>query len=101
MRSCSTSTSIDLSNQSVPSDVLGRAYEYLIKQFADDAGAKAGEFFTPPEVVDTLVRILEPRPGDTVYDPTCGLGRHAGPLRRLPARAAAPRDERPLLRARK
>lgn len=65
---------IDLSNQSVPSDVLGRAYEYLIKQFADDAGAKAGEFFTPPEVVDTLVRILEPRPQDTIYDPTCGSG---------------------------
>jgi type I restriction enzyme M protein len=64
----------DLSNRSVPPDVLGRAYEYLIKQFADDAGAKAGEFFTPPEVVDTLVRILEPRPGDTVYDPTCGSG---------------------------
>jgi len=64
----------DLSNASVPPDVLGRAYEYLIKQFADDAGAKAGEFFTPPEVVDTLVRILEPRPGDTVYDPTCGSG---------------------------
>lgn len=65
---------IDLSNKSVPSDVLGRAYEYLIKQFADDAGAKAGEFFTPPEVVDTLVRILEPQPGDTIYDPTCGSG---------------------------
>ena len=64
----------DLSNTSVPSDVLGRAYEYLIKKFADDAGAKAGEFFTPPEVVDTLVRILEPRPGDTVYDPTGGSG---------------------------
>ena len=64
----------DLSNRSVPSDVLGRAYEYLIKQFADDAGAKAGEFFTPPEVVDTLVRILEPRHGDTVYDPTAGSG---------------------------
>ena len=64
----------DLSNRSVPSDVLGRAYEYLIKQFADDAGAKAGEFFTPPEVVDTLVRILEPCPGDTVYDPTGGSG---------------------------
>ena len=64
----------DLSNKSVPSDVLGRAYEYLIKQFADDAGAKAGEFFTPPEVVDTLVRVLEPRPGDTVYDPTSGSG---------------------------
>ncbi len=64
----------DLSNKSVSPDVLGRAYEYLIKQFADDAGAKAGEFFTPPEVVDTLVRILEPRLGDTVYDPTSGSG---------------------------
>ena len=64
----------DLSNRSVPADVLGRAYEYLIKQFADDAGAKAGEFFTPPEVVDTLVRILEPHPGDTIYDPTAGSG---------------------------
>src|ERR1039457_122624 len=51
----------DLSNASVPSDVLGRAYEYLIKKFADDAGAKAGEFFTPPEVVDILVRILQPK----------------------------------------
>jgi len=64
----------DLSNQSVPPDVLGRAYEYLIKQFADDAGAKAGEFFTPPEVVDALVRMLEPEPKDTIYDPTCGSG---------------------------
>ena len=64
----------DLSNRSVPPDVLGRAYEYLIKNFADDAGAKAGEFFTPPEVVDVLVRMLEPRPGDTVYDPTAGSG---------------------------
>lgn len=64
----------DLSNKSVKPDVLGRAYEYLIKQFADDAGAKAGEFFTPPEVVDTLVRILEPQPGDSIYDPTCGSG---------------------------
>ena len=58
----------------MPADILGRAYEYLIKQFADDAGAKAGEFFTPPEVVDTLVRILEPQPGDTIYDPTGGSG---------------------------
>lgn len=64
----------DLSNASVPPDILGRAYEYLIKQFADDAGAKAGEFFTPPEVVDTLVRILDPVPGDTIYDPTGGSG---------------------------
>jgi type I restriction enzyme M protein len=64
----------NLSNKNVTSDVLGRAYEYLIKWFADDAGAKAGEFFTPPEVVDTLVGILKPRPGDTVYDPTSGSG---------------------------
>jgi type I restriction enzyme M protein len=64
----------DLSNANVPPDILGRAYEYLIKQFADDAGAKAGEFFTPPEVVDTLVRILEPHSGDTIYDPTGGSG---------------------------
>src|SRR5947209_8025276 len=64
----------DVSNKSVQSDVLGRAYEYLIKKFADDAGAKAGEFFTPPEVVDALVRMLEPHRGDTIYDPTCGSG---------------------------
>ncbi len=64
----------NLSNANVPSDILGKAYEYLIKHFADDAGAKAGEFFTPPEVVDTLVRMLEPRPGDTIYDPTSGSG---------------------------
>src|SRR5213075_2656134 len=65
---------VRLSNAEVSADVLGRAYEYLIKQFADDAGAKAGEFFTPPEVVDCLIRILEPRPGDTVYDPSSGSG---------------------------
>jgi type I restriction enzyme M protein len=65
---------VNLSNANVPPDVLGRAYEYLIKQFADDAGAKAGEFFTPPEVVDLLVRILQPQPGEAVYDPTCGSG---------------------------
>jgi type I restriction enzyme M protein len=66
--------SVNLSNANVQPDILGRAYEYLIKQFADDAGAKAGEFFTPPEVVDVLIRILEPQPGETVYDPTCGSG---------------------------
>ena len=65
---------INLSNANVQPDILGRAYEYLIKQFADDAGAKAGEFFTPPEVVDILIRILEPQPGERVYDPTCGSG---------------------------
>lgn len=65
---------IPLSNAHVEPDILGRAYEYLIKMFADDAGAKAGEFFTPPEVVDILIRCLEPQPDETVYDPTCGSG---------------------------
>lgn len=64
----------DLSSRCVPPDLLGRACEYLIERFAAAAGSKAGEFFTPPEVVDTLVRMLEPRPGDTVYDPTAGSG---------------------------
>ena len=73
-RSLPNGQPLDLSNRNVSADILGRAYEYLIKMFADDAGAKAGEFFTPPEVVDTLIRILEPVPGDTVYDPTCGSG---------------------------
>ena len=55
-------------------DLLGAAYEYLIKYFADSAGKKAGEFYTPAEVVRTLVEIVEPRPGMSAYDPTCGSG---------------------------
>ena len=55
-------------------DLLGAAYEYLIKYFADSAGKKAGEFYTPAEVVRALVEITDPKPGMTVYDPTCGSG---------------------------
>ncbi|MCZ7647440.1 MAG: type I restriction-modification system subunit M [Planctomycetota bacterium] len=55
-------------------DLLGAAYEYLIKFFADSAGKKAGEFYTPAEVVRTLVEIVDPQPGMSVYDPTCGSG---------------------------
>ena len=55
-------------------DLLGAAYEYLIKYFADSAGKKAGEFYTPAEVVRTLVEIVEPAPGMSVYDPTVGSG---------------------------
>jgi type I restriction enzyme M protein len=55
-------------------DLLGAAYEYLIKFFADSAGKKAGEFYTPADVVRTLVEIIEPQPGMSVYDPTCGSG---------------------------
>ena len=56
------------------SDVLGAAYEYLIKYFADSAGKKGGEFYTPKEVVRLLVNILGPQEGMAVYDPTVGSG---------------------------
>ncbi|SFT69334.1 type I restriction enzyme M protein [Pseudoalteromonas sp. DSM 26666] len=55
-------------------DLLGAAYEYLIKYFADSAGKKGGEFYTPAEVVRLLVEILEPQEGMEIYDPTCGSG---------------------------
>ena len=55
-------------------DLLGAAYEYLIKMFADSAGKKGGEFYTPSEVVQLLVALLKPRGGMRVYDPTCGSG---------------------------
>ncbi len=55
-------------------DLLGAAYEYLIKYFADSAGKKAGEFYTPADVVRTLVEVVEPKAGMSVYDPTCGSG---------------------------
>ena len=55
-------------------DLLGAAYEYLIKMFADSAGKKGGEFYTPSQVVKLLVALLKPRAGMTVYDPTCGSG---------------------------
>ena len=55
-------------------DMLGDAYEYLIKQFADDAGKKGGEFYTPKGVVQLVVELLDPQPGMSVYDPTCGSG---------------------------
>jgi len=60
----------DLENE----DVFGQAYEYLIGQFADSAGQKAGEFFTPREVVQLLVELLEPKEGMKICDPTCGSG---------------------------
>jgi type I restriction enzyme M protein len=66
--------SLDISPSKVGNDVLGNAYEYLLKQFADSSGAKAGEFFTPRAVVRLLSRILDPQPTDTVYDPACGSG---------------------------
>lgn len=55
-------------------DLLGAAYEYLIKYFADSAGKKAGEFYTPADVVRTMVEIVDPQPGMSIYDPTVGSG---------------------------
>ncbi len=55
-------------------DMLGRAYEYLIEKFADDAGKKGGEFYTPRKVVQLIVELLAPKPGMRVCDPTCGSG---------------------------
>lgn len=55
-------------------DLLGAAYEWLIKYFADSAGKKAGEFYTPEEVVRICVEICNPKEGMSVYDPTCGSG---------------------------
>jgi len=58
----------------VPQDELGNAYEYLIKQFADDSGHTAAEFYTNRTVVRLMTLIADPQPGETVYDPTCGSG---------------------------
>ena len=55
-------------------DLMGSAYEYLIKMFADSAGKKGGEFYTPSEVVNLLVRLIKPKSGMRIYDPTCGSG---------------------------
>ena len=63
-----------LGNNDYAADLMGDAYEILLKKFADDSKAQAGEFYTPRPVVKLLVRILDPKPGETVYDPACGSG---------------------------
>jgi len=55
-------------------DVIGNTYEYLIGRFAADAGKKGGEFYTPPEVAELLAKLVHPRDGDRISDPTCGSG---------------------------
>lgn len=56
------------------SDLLGSAYEFLINMFAESAGKKGGDFYTPRDVIRLMVRILKPAPGKSVYDPCCGSG---------------------------
>lgn len=58
----------------VEPDILGRAYEYLLRKFAEGQGQSAGEFYTPREVAILMARILDPDPGDEIYDPACGSG---------------------------
>ena len=61
-------------NNLYKADMLGDAYEYLIAQFADDAGKKGGEFYTPHGVVELIVKLIDPQPGHEIYDPTFGCG---------------------------
>jgi len=63
-----------LNLKNVPDDKLGNAYEYLIKEFADDSGHTAAEFYTNRTVVKLMTMIMDPQPGESVYDPTCGSG---------------------------
>lgn len=65
---------LTLNPEEVPNDLLGAAYEYLLKQFADESGKKAGEFFTPRAVVNLLIHLLDPQPGERIYDPAVGSG---------------------------
>ena len=63
-----------LRNSDIEPDMLGNAYEYLIAQFADDAGKKGGEFYTPKMVVRAIVDLIDPDENNSVYDPACGSG---------------------------
>ena len=65
---------LPLGNHNVTSDLLGDAYEYLIKKFADATNKKAGEFYTPRSVVRLMIDMLDPKEAETIYDPACGTG---------------------------
>jgi len=67
-------STLDLSIANLPEDELGQGYEYLIKKFADDSGHTAAEFYTNRTVVHLMTELLEPQPGESIYDPTCGSG---------------------------
>lgn len=64
----------ELTLAAVPEDELGNGYEYLIKKFADDSGHTAQEFYTNRTLVHLMAQMLEPQPGESIYDPTCGTG---------------------------
>ena len=63
-----------LSNSTISADILGNAYEFLIKHFADLTNKKAGEFYTPRSVIHLMIKILDPKENKSIYDPACGTG---------------------------
>ena len=65
---------VNLSNSSLTTDKLGRAYEYLIKRFADLSNKAAGEFYTPRSITALITKILDPKDTESIYDPACGTG---------------------------
>lgn len=65
---------LNLSLAACPADEMGTGYEYLVGKFADDAGHTAQEFYTNRTVVDLMAEMLQPKPGESIYDPTCGSG---------------------------
>ena len=67
-------SSLTLSVTNCPEDELGVGYEFLIKKFADDSGHTAAEFYTNRTVVHLMTELLQPQPGESIYDPTCGSG---------------------------
>ena len=67
-------SSLELTIANLPEDELGNGYEYLIKKFADDSGHTAAEFYTNRTVVHLMTEMLQPQPGESIYDPTCGSG---------------------------
>jgi type I restriction enzyme M protein len=67
-------STLTLSIANVPEDELGNAYEFLIRRFANDSGHTAAEFYTNRTLVRLMALMLDPQPGDAIYDPTCGTG---------------------------
>jgi type I restriction enzyme M protein len=65
---------LDLDPSRVSEDIIGECYIYLISQFASDAGKKAGEFYTPSSMSTLLAKLAAPKPGDKIFDPSCGSG---------------------------
>ena len=81
-------SALELTVANLPEDEPGQGYEYLNKKFADDSGHTAAEFYTNRTVVHLMTAMLQPQPGESIYDPTCGSG---GMLLSPPSRTCASR----------